>query len=67
MHGLGCRGYIVEQCNDWSWRYGDEKQQVTLTKAGAEVIFETAAQKDAWLNGNRAHVTNEKDAIGRKR
>ncbi len=67
VHGLGCRGYIVEQCNDWSWRYGDEKQQVTLTKAGAEVIFETAAQKDAWLNGNSAPVTNEKDAIGRKR
>ncbi len=67
VHGLGCRDYIVEQCNDWSWRYGDEKQQVTLTKAGAEVIFEAAAQKDAWLNGNSAPVTNEKDALSRKR
>ena len=59
---LGCREYIVEQQNDWSWRYGDTEKSVTVTKNGhVSVTFSDAPVKNAWLSGGSNPVKNRKE------
>lgn len=59
---LPCRKYTVEQQNGWSWRYENEKRDVTVVKDGISVTFGEAAadNKQNWLNGNSERITNRK-------
>lgn len=54
--------YTVEQLNDWSWRYSDSSQNVTLESETAEVTFDNSAVKDLWLSGNSDIAANQKEA-----
>ncbi|MBR5512980.1 MAG: InlB B-repeat-containing protein [Ruminococcus sp.] len=54
--------YTVEQLNDWSWRYSDSSQQITLENDSAEVTFNKAADEDLWLSGNSDIEKNVKEA-----
>ena len=55
-----CREYTVEQGNDWSWRYSDAKQSVTVSESGSTVTFDDAPTKNKWLNGNSERIINRK-------
>lgn len=52
--------YSVEQLNDWSWRYSDEKVEIKLTENPREITFSKEASIFKWLNGNSIKVTNRK-------
>lgn len=57
---LPCREYTVTQQNDWSWRYEDAEQSVTVEKGGSTVTFGDEAVKKTWLNGNSQRISNRK-------
>lgn len=57
---LPCREYTVTQQNDWSWRYDDAEQNVTVENEGSTVTFDEAAVKTTWLNGNSRRISNRK-------
>lgn len=57
---LPCREYTVTQQNDWSWRYEDAVQSVTVENDGSIVTFREAAVKKTWLNGNSKRISNRK-------
>lgn len=52
--GLTNGKYIVEQLNDWSWRFKDGIKSVELTDdaKSATVTFNDDDDKKQWLNGN---------------
>ncbi len=54
--------YTVEQLNDWSWRYADSSQNITLESDTAEVDFNKTASEKFWLSGNSDIVKNQKGA-----
>jgi hypothetical protein len=54
--------YTVEQLNDWSWRYADSSQNITLKSDTAEVDFNKTASEKFWLSGNSDIVKNQKGA-----
>lgn len=54
--------YTVEQLNDWSWRYSDSSQNVTLESETAEVNFNETASEKLWLSGNSDIAANQKEA-----
>ncbi len=54
--------YTIEQLNNWSWRYSDSSENITLESDSAEVTFDDAADKDLWLSGNSDTVKNVKGA-----
>lgn len=60
INDLPCREYTVTQQNDWSWRYEDTKQSVTVEKDGSTVRFTKKAVKETWLNGNSQRISNRK-------
>ena len=56
-----CREYTVEQQNDWSWRYNDTSQKVTVSEGTTSTVtFGSAPVKKKWLNGNSERITNRK-------
>ena len=56
-----CREYTVEQQSDWSWRYNDTSQKVTVSeRTPTEVTFDKAPVNNKWLNGNSERITNRK-------
>lgn len=57
---LPCREYTVEQQNDWSWRYEDKVQDVSVKTGGTDVFFDTDASRNHWLSGNSKRITNQK-------
>ena len=54
--------YTVTQINDWSWRYGDDAQSVTLDHSdienGDEVTFSDKVAVRKWLDGNSMLIRN---------
>ena len=53
--------YTVTQQNDWSWRHDDSAQSITHASAdGTTVVFDVAANKDQWLNGNSPLEKNQR-------
>ncbi len=59
--GLLYGSYTVEQCNDWSWRYVDAAQTLTLQEAQAAVTFQTNVRAENWLTGNSNKVINRRE------
>ena len=56
-----CREYTVEQQNDWSWRYNDTSQKVTVSEGTTSTVtFDDAPVNNKWLNGNSERITNRK-------
>lgn len=56
-----CREYTVEQQNNWSWRYNDTSQKVTVSEGiTSTVTFDDAPVNNKWLNGNSERITNRK-------
>lgn len=56
-----CREYTVEQQNDWSWRYNDTSQKMTVSEGTTSTVtFGSAPVKKKWLNGNSERITNRK-------
>lgn len=55
-----CREYQIQQMNDWSWRYSDEPQNITVTESGSTVTFSGAPTNENLLNGNGSAITNSK-------
>ena len=48
-----CREYTVEQQNDWSWRYNDTSQKMTVSEGTTSTVtFGSAPVKNKWLNGS---------------
>lgn len=60
VHDLLYGDYAVEQLNDWSWRYGDVKQDITLNSENASAAFQAQASAEKWLSGNSESVVNRK-------
>ena len=57
-----CKEYKIEQQNDWSWRYGDTSQTITLTEGTVnKVSFEIESNNKKWLNGNSNKLVNRKE------
>lgn len=52
--------YTVEQVDEWSWRYPDDKHTVHHNNASTDVVFNKTADKEYWLSGNSAPVKNVK-------
>lgn len=52
--------YSVEQLNDWSWRYEDQAQTISLNQENAEVTFKTKTSMKKWLSGNSETIINRK-------
>ena len=53
--------YTVTQQNDWSWRHDDSAQSITHASVdGTTVVFDVAANKDQWLNGNSPLEKNQR-------
>lgn len=52
--------YKVEQINQWSWRYKDEEQTITLGEKGVTVTFGEASNNQKWLSGNSRVEKNKK-------
>lgn len=53
--------YTVEQLGDWSWRYSDAAQTVTVTEEQtATATFGSAATNAKWLNGSSEPIKNRK-------
>ena len=56
-----CREYTVEQQNNWSWRYNDTSQKVTVSEGTTKTVtFDDAPVNNKWLNGNSERITNRK-------
>lgn len=56
-----CREYTVEQQNNWSWRYNDTSQKVTVSEGKTSTVtFDDAPVNNKWLNGNSERITNRK-------
>ena len=56
-----CREYTVEQQNDWSWRYNDTSQKMTVSEGTTSTVtFGSAPVQNKWLNGNSERITNRK-------
>ncbi len=55
-----CHEYKIQQVNDWSWRYSDEPQNVTVTESGVTVTFSSAPTNENFLNGNGSTIINSK-------
>ncbi|MGN0165552.1 MAG: InlB B-repeat-containing protein [Lachnospiraceae bacterium] len=51
--------YTVKQMNDWSWRYSDALQTVTV-EGSANVSFGNTADGKQWLSGNSTVSVNQK-------
>ncbi len=63
IHNLICGDYTVTQISDWSHRFDDDAQTVTLNKpTGTSVTFDDAAAAQKWLNGNGVPAVNRKGA-----
>lgn len=64
IHDLPFGEYTVTQKNDWSWRFLDPAEDVTLDKndreTGEEVTFIQAASINKWLDGNSWLIKNRK-------
>ena len=58
---LPCSEYTVEQSNDWSWRYYDDSQNITLVQGENSVVFDQDAKNKLWLNGNSRTINNRKE------
>lgn len=53
--------YTIVQEGDWSWRYTDESQTVTVAENQTTVaVFEAAATHEHWLSGNSKILKNRK-------
>lgn len=64
IHNLICGEYTVTQIADWSHRFDDDAQPVTLnTPTGTSVTFGDAAATQKWLNGNGSAAVNRKGAV----
>lgn len=56
-----CREYTVEQQNNWSWRYNDTSQKVTVSEGTIKTVtFDDAPVNNKWLNGNSERIMNRK-------
>ena len=56
-----CREYTVEQQNNWSWRYKDTSQKVTVSEGTIKTVtFDDAPVNNKWLNGNSERIMNRK-------
>ncbi len=61
VHGLPFGDYTVTQMNDWSHRFDDEEQSVTLDQVtGTCVTFNDDDAVKTWLNGNGDVAVNKK-------
>ena len=61
MTDMICREYTVEQQNNWSWRYNDTSQKVTVSEGiTSTVTFDDAPVNNKWLNGNSERIMNRK-------
>lgn len=57
-----CKEYKIEQQNDWSWRYEDTSQTITLSETTAnKVSFGIMPNNKKWLNGNSNKLVNRKE------
>ncbi len=54
--------YTITQINDWSHRFEDTAQTVTVTASSHTVTFDDPAATEKWLNGSSERVTNTKGA-----
>lgn len=64
IHGLLPGTYTVTQKNLWSWRYGDEDEEksVTLTDKDETVVFGSGVSDDHWLDGLSKLLVNLRGA-----
>lgn len=47
--------------SDWSWRYNDTSQKVTISEGTTKIAtFDDAPVNSKWLNGNSERITNRK-------
>ena len=62
IHDLAPGFYTVTQKNNWSWRYTDAPQTVTVPKGNATVTFSGGIPNDksSWLDGNSGLITNRR-------
>lgn len=61
IKNMVCREYMIEQQSNWSWRYNDTSQKVTVSeRTPTEVTFGKAPVNNKWLNGNSERITNRK-------
>lgn len=62
VKNLPTGNYTVEQVNSWSWRYDDAAKSAVTVRQNTDttVTFGDSAEKDKWLNGSSAAVTNRK-------
>ncbi len=54
--------YLVEQCNNWSWRYEDASSSLTLNSENVVAVFNDDPSSGKWLSGNSAVTVNRKGA-----
>lgn len=55
--------YTITQQNNWSWRYGDEAEEINhKSPEGTTVIFEQTPGTEQWLNGNSPLIQNTRRA-----
>jgi len=65
IQSLPLGDYTVTQMNDWSWRYGDISQEVSLNEeSSADVTFGADVTLTRWLDGCSNRIRNWKG--GRK-
>ena len=63
VYDLPCGDYTVEQVNNWSWRYSDSAQTVTVEDRQTKTVtFDRAAVKEKWLTGSSDAVVNRREA-----
>ena len=59
IYSLPLGVYTVTQMNDWSWRYGDISQEVSLNENSfAEVTFGDDVTLTRWLDGCSNRIRN---------
>lgn len=62
IKNLPIGAYTVTQQNDWSWRYEDPVQTVTVEEDEiSTAVFGGDAVKESWLNGNSKRIQNRKN------
>ncbi len=54
LTGLKVGSYTVTEVDSWTWRYGDQKQQITPVEGGktTEVTFTNIHENKQWLGGD---------------
>ena len=61
IKNMVCREYMIEQQSNWSWRYNDTSQKVTVSEGTIKTVtFDDAPVNNKWLNGNSERIMNRK-------